>query len=128
MDEFTKLISKLDFNKFFDLQLATYLSSVDKCRLEGQFNFSEAIALRDIFKDNLFQWFIKKINEPIGVVTPDDILEVFRARVWLQHSRENKTEHTCVPNDVLERLLNVISKPDSKQNSTCAKVSSSGKS
>lgn len=128
MDEFTKLINKIDFDKFFDIQLARYGVIIEEARKEGQWKFDDLVAAKQIFKDQIFQWFIKKINEPLGVITQENIIEVFRARVWLQHSRENKAEHTCVPNDVLERLLNVISRPDSMQNNTCAKVSPSGKS
>lgn len=128
MDEFTKLVSKIDFNNFFSIQLTRYVNAVDKCRTDGAFNFHESIALKEIFQDNLFQWFIKKINEPIGVITPEILTEV--AIVWnfLNHSKEHNTVHTMVPNDVLERLLNVISKPSNQQNNQSAKVSSSGKS
>lgn len=128
MDEFTKLINKLDFDKFFDLQLTRYAGLVEESRKEGSCNFNHLIATKQIFKDNLFAWFIKMIKQPTTVITPEDLIDVTKVRVFIQHSRENKTEHTMVPNDMLERILNVISKPSSEQNNTCAKVSPSGKS
>lgn len=122
MDEFTKLISKIDFNNFFDTQLTRYASIVDNSMKEGQCNFSELIAAKSIFKDNLFQWFIKKINEPLGVITAENIIDVTKVREFIKHSKNSNTIHTCVENELLERVLNVISKPSNQQNNKSVKV------
>lgn len=122
MDEYTKLISKLDFNKFFDTQLMRYAMIIDNAKQCPQWNFDELVAAKSIFKDNVFQWFIKKINEPIGVITPEVLIEVVKVREFIKHSKNSNTVHTCVSNEILERILDVLSNPNNQKDSKSVKV------
>lgn len=108
------LFLKLDFNKVFDKELSQYGRAI----FYNPNDFEICQRAKDTFKDRLVEWFIKRINgeyvptqEFVNIIEKD----VIRLKEYLAHSISVNGLHTAVPNDIVERIINALSKPDIKQ-------------
>lgn len=114
-------MAKFDFNITFRRALMRYTDVTKQALTSLPPNWDVAQKAQNDFRDLLFAFCVNKVTGvSIEFLSEEDWK---RLSEFYSHSKSSKAVHTCIPNDMLERIINALPKSDSQKNNPSLEVS-----